>query len=339
MTRILVAAPQDTLDALMKPQERKRLETLGQVAWRPDLTRQTSEEDYGQALAQTQPEILLTGWGSPRLTGPLLAANPQLKAAINLTGELKKLIARECLEQGLIVTNWGDVPAASVAEGALMMTLSSLRKAYHWQREMHERRSWRPEAHDPRWIPQGLFDKTVGLYGFGLIAREYARMLAPFQPRLLVFSGWITPEDQARYGVETVSSLKDLFAQSDIVAVHTGLRPDTRHSVAAEVLAAMKDGSHLINTARGPIVDTEALLAELKRGRLFAALDVYEEEPLPADHPLRGLENCLLFPHQGGPTDDYRFRCGVNAIEQIERYRRGETLRYRILPEQYDRMT
>lgn len=339
MTRILVATPQDTLDALMRKPERERLESLGDVVWRTDLNRQTAEDDYGRALAETRPDILVSGWASPCLTGRLLQDNPQLKLAINLTGEVKKYVARECLEQGLTVTNWGDVPAASVAEAALMMTLASLRKVYHWQCEMHRNRTWRPDPPNSRWTPQGLFDKTVGLYGFGLIAREYALMLKPFNPRILVFSGWITPEDKTRYNVETVDSLKALFAQSDIVAIHTGNRPDTHHSVNADILAAMKDGGHLINTARGPIVDTHALVAELKRERLYAALDVFEDEPLPADHPLRGLDGCLLFPHQAGPTNDYRFRCGVNAVDQVERHISGEPLKFRIALDQYDRMT
>ncbi len=339
MTRILVATPQDTLDALMKTTERERLESLGHVVWRPDLNRQTAEEEYGRALAETRPDILVIGWASPRLTARLLQDNPQLELAINLTGEVKNYVVRECLEQGLTVTNWGDVPAASVAESALMMTLASLRKVYHWQCEMHQNKAWRPDTPNPRWTPQGLFDKTVGLYGFGRIAREYTLMLKPFNPRILVFSGWIAPEDKTRYGVETVDSLKALFAQSDIVAIHTGNRPDTHHSVNADILAAMKDGGHLIKPARGPIIDTDALVAELKRDRLYAALDVFEDEPLPADHPLRGLAGCLLFPHQGGPTIDYRFRCGVNAVEQVERHVSGTPLKYRIALDQYDRMT
>jgi phosphoglycerate dehydrogenase-like enzyme len=259
---------------------------------------------------------------------------------VNLSGELKRYVHRECLEKGLVVTNWGDVPSASVAEAALMMMLASLRRVWFWQMDMHQRKRWRATQDDiPQWEPEGLFDKTVGIYGFGPIARELVWMLKPFSTTTLVFSSFITEEEKRTFGVETVGSLKELFQRSHIVSVHTGKRPDTHHSVNAEVLAAMHDGGHVINTARGPIIDTDALLAELKRGRLFAALDVYEEEPLPEDHPLRGLPNCLLFPHHGGPTNDYRHRCGRHAVDQVQRYLKGEEPKSVITLTQYDRMT
>jgi phosphoglycerate dehydrogenase-like enzyme len=335
MKRILIAMPQSTVNAMIAASERRALDEMGAV-WHCELNRDSTEEEYGRVLAETQPEIVMTGWSSPKLTARLLEAHPQIKYLVNLTGELKAYVTRECLEKGLIVTNWGDVPAASVAEAALMMTLASLRQVYYWQKRMHEDRAW---SGDATRTPAGLFDKTVGLYGFGLIAREFARMIRPFNPRILVLSGWLSAEDREEFGVEPVATLKDLFVQSDLVSIHTGNRPDTYHTVDAQILAAMKDGGHIVNTARGAIVDTDALVAELRRGRLFAALDVFEEEPLPADHPLRGLDRCLLFPHTGGPTHDYRFRCGENAVAQIRRYVQGDPLKYLLTIKQYDRMT
>ncbi|MCX7590917.1 MAG: hydroxyacid dehydrogenase [Kiritimatiellae bacterium] len=338
MRNLIVVTPQSTVDALLRETDRRRLESLANVTWCTAVNRNTPESEYLRAVAEARAEIIMTGWGSPLLTPAILDANPQVKYVVNLTGELKRYVHRKCLERGLLVTNWGDIPAPVVAEAALMMTLASLRRAYYRQIQMHDRREW-PMSDPPMWTPQTLFDKTVGLYGFGLIAREYVKMLKPFGVRILVFTGWITPEEQKDFGVERVASLKELFARSDVVAIHTGNRPDTYHSVNAEVLALMKDGGHIINTARGPIIDEAALAAELRKGRLFAALDVFEVEPLPPDHPFRGLPNCLLFPHDGGPTEDYRWRCGANAVDQVERYLRGEPLKYVVTLGQYDRMT
>jgi len=338
MTTVLVAMPQTTLNMLMIDADRRRLEAVANVEWRPDLTGKSTEDEYAAAIGKSQAEIVITGWGSPLLTTAILERNPQMKLAVNLTGELKRLIQRDCIEIGLTVTNWGDVPAPSVAEAALMMMLMSLRRAYFWQAELHEKKAWR-ETLEERWIPQGLFDKTVGLYGFGLIARAFVPMIKPFNPHILVFSSWISEQDQARFGVERVDNLRQLFAESDIVSIHTGRRPDTHHSVSTEILAAMRDGGHIINTARGTIIDTDALIKELKSGRIFAALDVFEQEPLPPDSPLRGLKNCLLFPHQAGPTADYRFRCGTNAVDQIQRYVSGKPLKYVLSLDQYDKMS
>jgi phosphoglycerate dehydrogenase-like enzyme len=338
MKKMLVATQQGTVDSLMRTEDRERLESLVDVTWRTSLDRDLNEEEYSKVVKESGAEIILCGWGSPLFTKRVWDDNPQVAYVVNLTGELKRYVHRDCIAGNLLVTNWGDVPAASVAEGTLMMTLASLRKARYWQLQMHQTANgW--QASEGRWVPEGLFDKTVGLYGYGRIAREFVEMLKPFNVRLLVLSSWISDEDKAAHGLEAVVDLKELFSRSDIVSIHTGIRPDTEHSVNSDVLAAMRDGGHIINTARGKIIDEAALLVELKSGRLFAALDVYEVEPLPADHPFRGLPNCLLFPHQGGPTMDYRWRCGANAVDQVARYLQGEELKHRITLKQYDRMT
>lgn len=345
MVKLLAATPQTTVDALLKEPDRRRLEQMVSVTWRTDLNRFTSEAEYFKAIEQARPEILMTGWNSPLLTMGILQGNPQLKYMVNLTGELKRYVQRLCIEQGLLVTNWGDIPAASVAEAALMMILASLRRVCYWQIEMHNRKSWKTDGKlAPQWTPEGLFDKTVGLYGFGAIARALVPMLKPFSNRVLVYTSWISEEEIKTCNIERVNSLKELFEKSHIVSIHTGKRPDTYHSVNAEVLSAMRDGGHIINTARGAIIDADALVAELKRGRLFAALDVFEEEEgplerLPEEHPFRGLPNCLLFPHHGGPTHDYRYRCGAHAVDQVQRYLKGEPLKYVITLNQYDHMT
>lgn len=339
MINVLVATPQDTIDHLLAQTDRRRLESMANVAWRADLNAETTESEYAAAIAEVCPEIIMTGWTSPQLVPAALEKNPSIKCVIHITGQLKWYVHRGCLERGLTVTNWGDIPAPSVAESALMMMLMSLRRAYFCQILLHERKEWSQQLRNPPWRPEGLFDKTVGLYGYGLIARALVPMIMPFNPKILVYSSWIDESHKARYGIKTVSNLEELFARSDVVSVHTGNRADTFHTVNAPVLAAMRDGGHVINTARGAIIDTDALVRELKSGRLFAALDVFEQEPLPPDHPLRGLPNCILFPHQGGPSPDYAYKCGATAVDQVRRYIDGEPLKHRVTLQQYDRMT
>jgi phosphoglycerate dehydrogenase-like enzyme len=109
--------------------------------------------------------------------------------------------------------------------------------------------------------------------------------------------------------------------------------------INAEVLACLADGGVLVNTARGAVISTEDLIAELKKKRLWAALDVFEEEPLAKDSPLRGLENCQLIPHMAGPTPDRRVDMGKLAVENIGRYLRGEEPINRVTPDKYDLIT
>ena len=337
--KVLVAVPQSTVDALFQPAVRDRLNSIADVVWSTNLDSKTPTETFASAIKAASPDIIVSGWSAPKLTAAICRQNPQLKYAVVLTGTVCPFIERDCIVNGLIVTNWGDVISASIAEAALMMTLMSLRHAVEWQTIMHIERGWKLPDDRPQIQPLGLFDKTVGLYGFGQIARKFVEMLDPFDVRLVTYSPYDSDAILKEYGVSRAKSLAELFERSDIVSVHAGLTDETRGSVNAAVLSKLKTGGHLINTARGAIIDTNALVDELKTGRINAALDVYEQEPLPAEHPLRELRNCLLFPHQAGPTVDYRFRCGVNAVEQIERIAAGIAPRYVIDAASFDRMT
>ena len=317
--KVLVAVPPKTVEALIQPAVQDRLNSIADVTWSTDLDSGAPTETFAAAVKAASPDIIVSGWSAPKLTAAICRQNPQLKYCIILTGTACPFVERDCIVNGLIVTNWGDVISASIAEAALMMTLMSLRHATEWQTVMHTERGWKLPDDRPQIQPQGLFDKTVGLYGFGQIARKFVDMLDPFDVRLITYSPYDSDAVLKEYGASRAKSLSELFERSDVVSVHAGLTDETRGSVNAAVLSKLKTGGHLINTARGAIIDTNALVDELKTGRIYAALDVYEQEPLPADHSLRGLRNCLLFPHLAGPTVDYRYRCGLNAVDQIGR--------------------
>jgi phosphoglycerate dehydrogenase-like enzyme len=141
------------------------------------------------------------------------------------------------------------------------------------------------------------------------------------------------------YGVERVEDLKTLYSRNKVVSIHAPKIPETHHSVNAEILAAMPDGASVINTSRGSVIETGALVEELKTGRISASLDVFEEEPLPADSSLRGLPNCHLTCHTAGPTPDRIAHLGQAAIDNVKRYIDGEDALYRVSTEQYDLMT
>jgi phosphoglycerate dehydrogenase-like enzyme len=338
MVKILVAFPKDEWDMPFTPEMRAELGALGEVKWADFWERKQPPEEYRALLAAEKPEVLVTFWGSGRLTPEILRENPQLKYMCNVSGTVRKLVDCECLRQGLVVTNWGDTISRTISEAALMMILASLRRVTEMTLGMHVRREW------PKLPCRSLFGRSVGLHGMGPIAQALVPLLRPFEVKLSAYSPHAPAEVFAKLGVRRAASLKELYAGSDIVSIHTGNTPENRHVVGAELLAAMKDGAVLVNTARGAIVDTAALVAELKKGRIYAALDVYEEEErppnkLPADSPLRGLENCLLIPHEGGPTTDRLVDCGRLCIDNLKRYLAGQAPLNRLTPERYDSMT
>ncbi|MBT3602775.1 MAG: hydroxyacid dehydrogenase [Candidatus Latescibacteria bacterium] len=294
------------------------------------------EDVYLNLVRETQAEILITGWNSPLLTSEIVAQNPQLKYMCNLTGSVRSMVARDVVAQGLLVSNWGNLIGPTVAEAALMAMLSCLRRTVRVAFLMHHEKGWRGSG--PKDV-ESLFYQKVGLHGFGNIAQILVKLLAPFECDISAYDPYAKDEVFERLGVKRVSDLKTLYANNKIVSIHAPKTDETYHIVNAEMLATMADGSILVNTARGALIDTDALILELKTGRLLASLDVYEQEPLPSESALRGLLNCQLSPHTGGPTPDRMVDFGRAAIENIARYQTGEAVLHKVDVQTYDLIT
>jgi phosphoglycerate dehydrogenase-like enzyme len=210
-----------------------------------------------------------------------------------------------------------------VAEHTVLLMLAALKLLPHADRELREGRfhvnALRPASREI----QGL---TIGYVGMGRIAQAVAKRLAGFDVRGLFFD----PAVEAHEGLARVP-LDTLLAQSDIVTLHVPLTPQTRHLIGREQLARMKRGAYLVNTARGGLVDEAALLEALRSGHLAgAALDVFEQEPMPASHPLYALPNVVLTPHISAGTRDALATKMAALFANVERFFRGEPLRNRV---------
>jgi phosphoglycerate dehydrogenase-like enzyme len=172
-----------------------------------------------------------------------------------------------------------------------------------------------------------LAGATLGLVGFGRLGKRMATIAQAFEMEVLAWSQNLDPDEARAAGVEPVEK-RALFERADVVSVHYKLSERSRGLVAGAELAAMKPGAYLVNTSRGPIVDTDALLAALEAGEIAgAALDVYDTEPLPPDHPLRKAPHTVLTPHLGYVTEDtYRLFFG-EAVEDVLAYLDGAPVR------------
>lgn len=319
------------VDQFITPAQMERLKGLVDLTYPETVPK--DEAGYSALLKETDAEITITGWGSPLLTTGVMDANPQLKYMAHMTGTVRAMVEKACIERGLLVTNWGNLIGPTVAEGALMAILSCLRQTTEVAFLMHRDKGWRARNE------QSLFRKKVGLYGFGNIAQELVALLAPFHCDIETFSPYTDDETLAAHGVRRQPDLKRLFAENRVLSVHAANTEETYHTVNAEMLGAMQDGAVLVNTARGAIIDTDALVAELKTGRIYASLDVYEKEPLPEDSPLRGLLNCQLTCHSAGPTPDSMVFFGEAAIDNIERYVNGRPVERVVDTRLYDLIT
>jgi D-3-phosphoglycerate dehydrogenase/(S)-sulfolactate dehydrogenase len=220
-------------------------------------------------------------------------------------------------ERGIIVTITPGVNRHAVADWALALILCCSRKLSENMAEVRRGGWGRHEGVD-------LAGRTLGIVGLGTIGREVAKRAKGFGMRLLAFDPAQDVAFSESQGIAYVS-LEELLRQSDFVSIHCFLNAASRHLIDGERLALMKPTAFLINTARGGIVDTEALCQALQAKRLAgAALDVFEGEPLRADSPLRTLENVYLTPHVAGSSADARRLSGATAAENLIRALNGE---------------
>lgn len=246
-----------------------------------------------------------------------LADLPNLRAVQLLTAGYDDVRAR--LPDGVTLANAAGVHDASTAELAVGLTVAGLRGLGDFARAQTEGR-W---LHGTR---TSLADRRVLLVGAGGIGEAIARRLDPFEVELTRVAS--RARDDERGHVHGIDELPGLLPQAEVVLLAVPLNDATRHLVDAAFLAALPDGALVVNVARGPVADTDALLAELEAGRLRAALDVTDPEPLPSGHPLWTAPNVLVSPHVGGDTTAFEPRARALLRAQLERFAAGQGLEH-----------
>ncbi len=299
------------------------------VTLRPD---ELTPERWAERLHAADPGVVLACWKTPPLPATL---PPGLRYVCYLAGSVRKLVSREQIEAGLLVTNWGDSISRIVAEGALLHILNGLRDVTHWTIEMHAHGAWKT----PETRTASLFGRRVGIRGYGRVARELLALLAPFGCDIGVLAPDFSPEAAADCGIRHIPTLDDLMADHDVVVELAPLISETTRSIRLEHLQRLRPGSLFVNVGRGATVDEDALLQIAREGRVHIGLDVFGTEPLPADSGFRGLHNVSLTPHLAGPTTDRRVDAGRFALANIRSYLSNQPLRSVVTAEVYDRST
>jgi phosphoglycerate dehydrogenase-like enzyme len=224
--------------------------------------------------------------------------------------------------RGIVVSHTGGAPStAATAELALGLLLSAARHIPRADASVHHRGF-------QRGVPAGqvLEGKTLGVIGLGKIGSKMARYGQALGMRVLAWSQNMTGEKAAAAGANLVDKAT-LLSESDAISLHLVLSDRTRDIIGAQDLARMKPGAILVNTSRGPLVDEAALVERLRTGKLIAALDVYAQEPLPADHPLRSLPNAVLTPHLGYCTREVYSQFYGDSIENVLAFLEGKPMR------------
>ncbi len=272
----------------------------------------------------------ITGWGTPKLTPGVLDAADRLAIIAHAAGSVHFLLPdppSEFFRRGLHITSATGIMSRYVAELSLCLAIACLRRVSRFREDMKGSDLWWGTYSDLN--PETLIEQRVGLVGLGSISWELLRLLEPFHCEVWACSRHVDPEAAAARGV-TLVPLEELLANCPVIFLLAAVRPDTRKMIDRARLKLIPDGAVLINTARGALVDEEALIEELRAGRLWAGLDVTDPEPPVPDSPLRTLPNVLLTPHVGGPVPSRYWEMAAFVVEELGRFFRGDPMQAEI---------
>ncbi len=250
---------------------------------------------------------------SDRVDEELLRQARRLRVVSNVAVGYDNIDVAACTRRGIVVTNTPDVLTEATADFAWALLLAAARRVVEADRftRSGQWRSWSPTL----LLGLDVYGRTLGIVGLGRIGAAVARRARGFGMRVLYAQPRRRPDLEAELGLE-YRTLEALLAESDFVSLHVPLTPTTRHLIGREQLRRMKRTAILVNTARGAVVDEQALVEALQEGWIrAAALDVYEQEPLPLNSPLLRLENVVLAPHIGSATEATRTRMAELAAE------------------------
>lgn len=265
-------------------------------------------------------DLLVTGWGCPPLDERVLAAAPRLRAVVHTAGSVRGHVTDACWERGIEVSSAAAANALPVAEYTLAMILLTGKRALERARAYRAARRRVDPLATPRSV--GNHRRTVGILSASLIGRRVVDLLRPHDVEVLLHDPYVSDADAAALGVERVG-LAELFTRADTVSVHTPLLPETRGLVGRALIDSMRPDAVLINTARGAVIDQDALTDAVLAGRVRAVLDVTDPEVLPPDHPLWDCENVLITPHLAGSQGNEWRRLADLAVAETARWASG----------------
>jgi phosphoglycerate dehydrogenase-like enzyme len=327
----LFAMRKQHLADLFPPAVMRQIQQMAELD--PDLVAERFDQDeIVRALAET--EVIISGWGCPPVDASVLAAAPRLRAVLHSAGSVKALVTPECWERGVLVSSAAEANAVPVAEYTLAAILLAgkdifrLRESYRTDRAfaLAENRSG-----------VGNFGRSVGIVGASRIGRRVLELLRPFDLEVYLYDPYVDDATAAGLGARRLE-LGELLRTCDIVSLHAPANIDTLRMLDAGRLALIRDGSVLINTARGELVDGAALEAELASGRISAVLDVTEPEPVPPGSVLFDLPNVFLTPHVAGSHGNELARMGQSVTDELGRLVAGLPLAHQVHESDLDKV-
>ncbi|MET8987363.1 hydroxyacid dehydrogenase [Nonomuraea wenchangensis] len=317
----LLVMPCHLADHVYGSDERARLDRL--VRWAgPDAT---AEQLSRRPALLADVELLITGWGGPRLDRTLLSHATRLRAVFYGGGSVRPIVTDEFWTAGIRIVSAAAANAVPVAEFTFAQVTLALKHAHRSERAVRRLARFPSEPAAP-----GTFGSTVGILSLGLIGRLVAQRLSTLDVQVLAVDPYVDAASAAALGVELVG-IEELFRRADVISVHTPSLPETWGLITEELLASMREGATIINTARGAVLDEPALIRVLRRRQdVFAILDVTHPEPPEPSSPLYSLPNVVLTPHIAGSIGLERRRVGRLVVDEVGRFVAGRPLLHEV---------
>jgi phosphoglycerate dehydrogenase-like enzyme len=263
----------------------------------------------------------ITSWGSPRMTAELLDVAPDLKLIVHAAGSIKPVVSDEVFRRGITITSGAPVLGIGVAETALGLIITSVKNVFECAQSIRET-GWNGDP-GVRARVRDMYKAKIGVVSAGNAGRHLLRLLSNFSVEVLLYDPTLKESDAKALGA-TLVDLDTLMRECDVISLHAPSLPETRHMINAYRLSLMKDNAVIINTARGAVIDEQALIKEASSGRIRACIDVTDPEPPAADNPLCRLPNVIMTPHIAGAVSNGRWALGNYALQEIRRFLEGK---------------
>lgn len=322
--KIALLQRKELRERVFSSEQLAQLREFGEVVLNEENVNPT-EEHARELIADA--DVVITSWGCCALTERVLDSAPNLKLVLHAAGTVKPIVTDALWQRGVRVSNATEALGQGVAETALGFTIVSLKDMWRLSRETAAG-GWGDGSR-----VREVYGLTVGVVGAGRAGSHYIKLLRQFDVRIALYDPFVSEERAREMGAQKLE-LEDLLRQSDVISIHLPSLPETNHMFNAERLALMKDDCVLINTARGSVIDEEALAAELSKGRLFACLDVTDPEPPQVDHPFRNLPNVILTPHIAGAVNNGMGRIAKSVVNDLQAFLDGRPLSGEVRAEQ-----
>lgn len=318
MKKIAILIQKVTQPRIFGEESYERLRKLGSVK----LYDSDSFIDRKHVLDFVQDsDLIITSWQSPKLDDEILDSCPNLLGVIHAAGTIKPILCEDFVKRKIPISSALNEISCGVAETTLGIAIAAC-KGFFWLPQETQNGLWRENAHKIT----DFYGIKVGVVGAGNAGSQFIRLLRGFCIDILVYDPYVSEERIAEMGARKCS-LEELMSQSKIISIHAPDIPATENMFNRETLSLMQDGAILINTARGAVIDEDALLEVCEKKNVFAVLDVMRLEPPEKDHPFRENPNVVLLPHIAGTLTNGVRRIGKHVCEEAERLFKGEKMK------------